>query len=130
MKIVSWIARILLALMFVVLGSNPFLKFLPMVLPPGLAGQFVSVLIQSHLVYVVAAVQVIGGLLVLIPRFVPLGLCLLGPVIFIILCYHLLMDPKGIVPGVFALILWFILFFRYRQSFAGILGTQPVQPTA
>ena len=130
MKIVSWIARILLGLMMVVFGSNPFLKFLPMQLPPGLAGQFLSVLIQSHIVYVVGAVQVIGGLLVFINRYVPLGLTLLGPVIVNILCYHLFMDPKGIGPGILALICWFILFFRYRQSFAGILGTQPVQPTA
>jgi len=128
LKIVSLIARILLALMFIVLGLNPFLKFIPMVLPPGLAGQFLTVLVQSHLVYVVGAVQVIGGLLVLMPRFVPLGLSFLGPVIFIILWYHLLLDPKNIGPGVFALILWFILFFRYRQNFAGILGMQPEPP--
>ena len=130
MKIVSWIARILLGLMMVVFGSNPFLKFLPMQLPPGLAGQYLTVLFQSHIVYVVGAVQVIGGLLVFINRYVPLGLTLLGPVIVNILCYHLFMDPKGIGPGILALICWFILFFRYRQSFAGILGTQPVQPTA
>ena len=113
--------------MFVVFGLNPFLKFIPMVLPAGLAGQFLTVLFQSHIVYVVGAVQVIGGLLLFINRYVPLGLTLLGPVIVIIICYHVTMDPKGIPLAAIVTVLWFILFFRYRQSFAGILGAQPTE---
>ena len=126
MKIVSLIARILLGLIFVVFGLNPFLKFLPMVLPPGLAGQYLTVLFQSHIVYVVGAVQVIGGLLLFIKRYVPLGLTFLGPVIVNILCYHLLIDRTGIVLAAIVTVLWFVVFFQYRQSFSGILGSQPV----
>jgi putative oxidoreductase len=120
LKITSLIARILLGLVFVVFGLNPFLKFIPMQLPPGLAGQFLTVLFQSHLVYVVAAVQVIGGLLLLVNRYVPLGLTLLGPVIVIIVCYHVLLDRQGIPLAAFVVILWFILFARYRQYFSGM----------
>jgi putative oxidoreductase len=129
LKIVSWIARILLGLVFVVFGLNPFLKFIPMQMPQGLAGQYLMVLFQSHIVYVVGAVQVIGGLLLFINRYVPLGLTFLGPVIVNILCYHIFIDRAGIPLAAIVTVLWFILFFRYRESFAGILGTQaPVQP--
>lgn len=50
MKIAAMIARILLGLVFVVFGSNAFLHFIPAVFPSGLAGQYLSVLFQSHYV--------------------------------------------------------------------------------
>ena len=124
MKIAALIARILLGLIFVVFGLNPFLKFIPMQLPPGLAGQYLSVLFASHLVYVVGVAQVIGGVLLLVNRYVPLGLTILAPVIVNILAYHLLMDLKGIPLALIATLLWFILFFRYRQNFSGILAAR------
>ena len=82
MRIVALIARILLGLMFVVFGLNGFLHFIPMgPMPTGVAGQFAGALFVSHYMYVVAALQVIGGALVLSGFYVPLGLTLLGPVI-------------------------------------------------
>lgn len=77
MKIASLIMRVLLGLMFFVFGLNPFLNFLPAVLPSGLAGQFLNVLIQSHYVLFFGAVQVVGGGLLLVNRYVPLALTLL-----------------------------------------------------
>lgn len=121
MKIAVLIARILLGLVFFVLGLNGFLQFLKMgPLPSGLAGQFVAVLIESHYVLFVSAIQVAGGALLLMNRYVPLALTLLGPVIVNILLYHALMDPPGIGPGVVVTILWGFLAFRNRQHFAGL----------
>ena len=45
--------------------------------------------------------MVVSGILFLVNRFVGLGLTLLGPVLFNILVYHLLMDPGGIGMGAF-----------------------------
>jgi len=73
MKIVVLIARILLGLIFVVFGLNPFLKYIPMQMPPGTAGQFLTVLFVSHFVYVVGAAQVIGGVLLLVNRYAATG---------------------------------------------------------
>jgi putative oxidoreductase len=121
MKIAVLIARILLGLIFVVFGLNGFLQFLPSgPMPAGLAGDFTRVLIQSHYVLVVAAFQVVGGALVLINRYVPLGLALLGPELVNILAFHLLMLPSTIWIGLFASILWLLLFFHYRAYFAGL----------
>jgi uncharacterized membrane protein YphA (DoxX/SURF4 family) len=88
MKIATLIARILLGLVFFVFGLNPFLHFLPAIMPPGVAGQFLSLLIETHYVYFVGAVQLVGGALLLANRYVPLALTLLGPVIVNILLYH------------------------------------------
>src|SRR5437660_12340915 len=82
MKIAAIIARVLLGLMFVVFGANIFLHFIPMPpLPPTPAGDFSKALMESHYILVVGALQVIGGALLMLGRFVPLGLTLLGPVI-------------------------------------------------
>lgn len=120
MKIATLIARILLGLVFFVFGLNPFLNFLPAVLPPGLAGEFLTVLFQSHYVYAVGGVQVLGGALLLANRYVPLGLTLLGPVIFNILLYHLLLAHTGFGSAVIVTILWGFLVFRHWQYFSSL----------
>jgi len=96
MKIVTLIARILLGLVSLVFGLNGFLNFLNMgPMPTGLAGQFMGALILSHYYWVVAALQIAGGLLLLVNRFVALALVLLGPVIVNILCYHVFLNQAG-----------------------------------
>lgn len=121
MKIVILIARLLLGLVFVVFGLNGFLNFLSMgPMPTGLAGQFIGALFLSHYFWVVAGLQVIGGLLLLVNRFVPLALVLLGPVIVNILLYHLFLHPAGIALAFVVAILWAIVFYGHRQFFSGI----------
>jgi putative oxidoreductase len=123
MKIVVLTARILLGLIFVVFGLNGFLLFLPQPpLPPGDMLTFVTVMGKSHYMIPVFALQVIGGVLLLIGRFVPLALTLLGPVIINILITHIVFQPSGLPPGALAAILWLILFYAYRQYFAGIFA--------
>src|SRR6267154_1895485 len=103
MKIVVLIARLLLGLIFVVFGLNGFLNFLNMgPMPTGLAGQFIGALALSHYYWVVAGLQVIGGMLLLVNRFVPLALVLLGPVIVNILCYHVFLNPTGPPPAIWS----------------------------
>ena len=120
MKVATFIARILVGLVFVVFGSNAFLNFIHAPLPTGLAGEFFTVLFQSHYVFFVGGIQVLGGALLLANRYVPLGITLLGPVIFNILLYHLLLDHTGGSVAVVVAILWGILFYRYRQNFASL----------
>jgi len=122
MKIATVIARILLGLIFVFFGSNAFLHFLPMPPPPqGVAGEYLHAFFASGYVNVIGGFQVIGGLLLLIGRFVPLGLTILGAVIVNIWAFHLLMAPEGLPPAVVVTILELFLVWSYRDRFAGIL---------
>jgi putative oxidoreductase len=121
MKILTLIARLLLGLISVVFGLNGFLNFLNMgPMPSGLAGQFIGALALSHYFWVVAGLQVAGGALLLVNRYVPLGLVLLGPVIVNIILYHVFLNPTGIVMAIVVAILWFIVFYAQRQYFSGI----------
>lgn len=121
MKIAALIARLLLGLVFFIFGLNGFLQFIPAPpLPPGTMGQFVGALVASHFIFVVAAVQVAGGALLLVNRYVPLAMVLLGPVIVNIFFFHLLMDRRGLPLAIVVMILWGILFLRHREHFSGI----------
>jgi len=121
LKIVTLIARILLGLISVVFGLNGFLNFLSMgPMPTGLAGQFIGALVLSHYYWVVAAIQIAGGVLLLVNRFVLLALVLLGPVIVNIICYHVFLNPSGAAPAAVVTVLWLILFYGKRQHFSGI----------
>ena len=120
MKIAALIARILLGLVFFVFGLNGFLNFIPQPLPTGLAGQFLTVLVQSHYVLFVSAIQLAGGVLLLVNRYVPLALVLLGPVIVNILLFHLLLNRTGFVIAIIVAILWCIVAFHHRKNFSGI----------
>ena len=125
MKIASTIARYLLGVMFLVFGSNMFLNFIPMgPMPPGLAGQFTAALFAAHYFYVVGAIMVIAAILFLVNRFVGLGLTLLGPVLFNILVFHLLMNPSGIGMGAFATLLWLLVAWQHRTVFERLFAAR------
>ncbi len=121
MKIVALIARILLGVVFFVFGLNGFLYFIPVKeLPAGLAGDFLTLLMQSHYVLFVSGIQIAGGALLLVNRYVPLGLTLLGPVIVNILLFHGLMDRSGLPGAIVVAILWGIVAYRQRQYFSSL----------
>jgi putative oxidoreductase len=123
MKIAALIARILLGLIFFVFGLNGFLFFIPMGPPPaGLAGQFVGALFQSHYLVVVSGIQVIGGALLLVNRYVPLALVILGPVIVNILLFHIFLEPKGLAIAVLVALLWVIVAISARRYLSGIFA--------
>jgi putative oxidoreductase len=121
MKIAALISRILLGLMFLVFGLNGILHFIPTPpMPPSLMKDFATVLEASHFTVVISAIEVVCAILFLVNRFVPLALTLLGPILVNILLFHIFLAPASIGPGVFATVLWFILFYRERDAFAGI----------
>jgi uncharacterized membrane protein YphA (DoxX/SURF4 family) len=127
MKTATIIVRSLLGLIFVVFGSNMFLHFIQMLPPEGPARDFFTALFVSHYLYVIGAVQVAGGVLLLSGRWVPLGLAVLGPVIVNILAFHILMAPAGLPLAIVVAVLALFLLGHYRGNFAGLVRP-PVEP--
>jgi len=87
----------------------------------GQAGAFITALMSSGYMYVIAVLQVLGGLCLLLgARFVPLGLTLLGPVIVNIILYHVFLDPTGMPRAVVISVLALFLLWVYRFKFPAI----------
>jgi putative oxidoreductase len=120
MRIASLIARYLLGLIFVVFGANGFLQFIHMPPPTGLAGGFMGAIFMSHYYVVIFLLQLVGGILLLAGRYVPLALVLLGPVVVNIFCFHAFLAPSGLPMAILVVILWLLTFVSVRSAFDGI----------
>jgi putative oxidoreductase len=120
MKIVSTIARYLLGLIFLTFGLNGFLHFIPMPPPTGTAAQFLGAIFVSRLYVVLFVLQILPALLLLVNRYVPLALTILAPIIFNILCFHILMAPAGLPLALVVTVLWFLVAWSVRTAFSGL----------
>jgi putative oxidoreductase len=118
MKTASTVARYLAGVIFLVFGLNGFLHFIPLPPPSGVAGQFMGALFVSHYLTLIFALQVIGAVLLLANRYVPMALTILAPVIVNILSFHALMAPSGLPLALFVTVLWALVFVYVRSAFA------------
>ena len=112
------IARILLGLIFLVLGLNGFLFFIPAPPIAGPAATFFNVMITSHYSVMVFGVQIIAAVMLLTDRYVPLALVALAAVLANILDFHITMQPSGLPLPLFTTLLWFIVAWPLRSHFA------------
>jgi hypothetical protein len=131
MKIAALIARILLGLAFTVAGAFGWVLTFGSGPPPmaGLAGQFQSVIFQSHFVLFPDTVQLLSGIALLVNRFVPLALMTCAAILFNILAFHLAMMPLGIFPGLFLAICWIVIALQYRDILMPLTNAR-YSPTA
>jgi putative oxidoreductase len=129
MRTASVIARYLAGVIFLVMGLNGFLNFIPLPPPGGIAGQFLGALYVSHYLWVIFAFQVIAGVLLLVNRYVPLAVAMLAPVLVNILAFHVLMAPSGLPLALFVAVLWAAIFIDMRPAFSGLFQAR-LQPRA
>lgn len=120
-------ARLALGLPFLVFGLNFFLHFMPM--PPAPpegspAAQFGGLLYTSGYFNAVKVLEIVGGLLVVSGRLVPLGVVILAPIAVNILFYEIfLVGQAG--PGVALVALCVALIWAYRSHFAPLFAVKP-----
>ena len=125
MKIAALIVRVLMGLGFLVFGLNILFPFLPQ--PPMPEGtpvaMFMAVMVPSHYMMVVGFFQALGGLLVLLGRTAPLGLCILAPILVNILAFHIFLDNgANLLPGLVFSVFEIFLIYAYREHFRGIFS--------
>lgn len=125
MKALVLICRLLLGLMFFVLGLNNILHFIHMSLPTGDALTWMGIMGAHHWMNFVGTLMAVAGLLLLVNRFVPLALTILAPIIVNILLYHALLWPHGAGPAIAALVLELILLAVYFRNFTPLLAMNP-----
>jgi len=68
--------------------------------------------------------EIIGGTLLLLNQYVPLGLAILAPIVVNILLFHLLMERYTLVVGIIPFFLWAFLTREYLGHFAGLFVRQ------
>ena len=124
------VARILLGLIFLLMGLNGFFMFLPQPKTPmseGAIALFMAFVNTHYLLPLIAGTQVLVAVLLLANRFVPLALALIAPVIVNIILFHVFLAPSGLPLGLVVLVLEVYLAWAYRTAFAPMLA-QRVTP--
>jgi uncharacterized membrane protein YphA (DoxX/SURF4 family) len=118
-------ARLLLGLVFFVLGLNGFLQFLPQPPAPEKAMAFLGALAATGYMFpLLKSVEVIGGALLLSNRFVPLALAIVAPNVVNIVLFHAVLAPGGLPVALIVLALELFTAWSYREAFAPMLRTR------
>ncbi len=111
MKHAPTLASILLGLAFITFGANFFLNFIPMPADPSPADAphklFMAAMFPTGYLAFVKVLEILGGLLVALPKTRNIGLLVLGPIIVNIVAFHVfltkgagLTDPPILVIGI------------------------------
>lgn len=130
-KLLPNIAAVVLGLLFLMASVMFFLKLGPKpTFPEGSAiSHFFAAFGPTGYLTFVKVFELVGGLLVMIPRLRNFGLLLLGPVIVNIVAYHMLVDdPYSILNFKYMWMLYIIigcslyLLWVERKKFAALLN--------
>ena len=115
------VVAVVLGLTFVVFGLDGIVHFIPLPPMPDRAGFVIGVLVSYRLFYVVKALEITSGLLLLSNRFVTLALCLLAPILFNIVWFDANLDPRSLPVALALCGLEASLFWTRRQRFLPLL---------
>ena len=118
MRHLPTIARIFLGLVFFASGVAGFF-----VKPPPEIPEFAVALMKTgYMFHFIKIVESVGGLLLLLNRFVPLALAVLAPLVINIFAFHLFLDPKTMAIAIVLAALEIYLAWSYRNSFRPMLA--------
>lgn len=115
------VSRVVLGLVFVVFGLDGVLHFVPLPPMPEAARGVIRVLQSYGLFYVVKALEVTAGLLLLSGRQLALALAVLVPITFNIVWFDAALDPASLPVGVVLLALEGLLVWSRRALLTPLL---------
>ncbi len=125
MNKLTTIAGALLGLAFIVFGLNFFLSFIEMPGPPkdSNAAKWFGVMAPTGYMGMVKVFEIIGGILVAVPKTRNIGLLVLGPIIVNILAFNIFVAPGGLTqaPVIIISVLGAFLLWAERKSFAKLI---------
>jgi len=121
-SILFQVAKWLFGLHFIVFGLNKFLGFADVPPPEGeQAIAFLTAMFTTYLFKLVATTQIIGGILLLIPRTSFLGYLMLLPVVANIVAFHFAHAMPGNGLWIITLVLTFLVGYSFRAQLFGLV---------
>jgi putative oxidoreductase len=122
MKVAAQIPSILLAIVFIVFGLNFFLNFIPMPPLEGLNKKFFEVMaMESNYMMIIKVLEIVIGLMLLLPKTRALGLLLIAPIAVNILIYEVVIAHQ---PGIGVLLVVLVaagIYFN-REKYLSIVA--------
>lgn len=127
MKHLPTIAGALLGLLFITFSSLFLLGKAPEQAPPPAgspAALFMGAFIPTGYFHLIKSLELLGGILVAIPKTRNWGLLVLGPIILNILAFHQFVARDGILQPILIVISLLALYLLWagRKAFLGLLN--------
>lgn len=110
---ITFVLSLLFGLLFINAGLNKFLNYMPMPenLPERMVKAMNAFMEIGWLMPLVGVVEVLGGLLIIIPKTRALGALMIFPIMVGIVLTNIVQDTSGLpIAGVFSAILIWILY--------------------
>jgi putative oxidoreductase len=121
MNLVKNIPVYLLALVYLVFGANYFLKFLDMPPMTGDAGTFMGVIYSTKFLAFVKVLEILFGIMLLIPGTKRLALLLIAPISVSILLFELFIAHQPGI-GIVLVLLNAFAIYQNRRSYMPIVA--------
>ena len=114
--------RILFGVFCLVFGLNKFLNFLPFPPIPGDGGTLMTIYFTSGFLKIIGVLEIIFGLALIVGKYVPLALTVLGAIMFNAFLFHALHDMGNIAGAVIGCLMNLILAYAYKDRFTSLLS--------
>lgn len=119
---VTMAIRMLFGLFCLIFGLNKFMGFLEFPTIPGDGGTLMSIYFTSGFLSIIGILEILGGLALLVNKFVPLSLTILIAIMFNATLFHLLHDLPNVVGALFGLVLGLVLVYANKERFSALLS--------
>jgi uncharacterized membrane protein YphA (DoxX/SURF4 family) len=129
--IATAIVRVLYGLAFSVFGLNAFLNFIPppdKPMAPGATAFFTALVGTGYMIKLIGAAELLGGILLVVNRFVPLALLVLAPLLVNIVAFHLFLERSGLGVALVFVAIELYLAWVHRAAWRPLFQSRsPVQ---
>ncbi len=114
--------RILFGVFCLVFGINKFAGFLEFPPIAGDGGTLMGIYATSGFLKIIGVLEILGGLALLLNKYVPMALIFMIAIMFNAAVFHALHDMGGIAGAILGLILGLVLVYAYKSRFLSVLS--------
>lgn len=124
MKTVYFILVLLFGLMFINSGLDKIFHYIPMPdnLPEEMMKKMAAMMEIGWLLPLVAFAEIVGGILVIVPKTRALGAIVLFPIMIGILLSHLTFAPDGLPIALVLVLIHLTVLYNSRKKLMGLIG--------
>ena len=118
-KKILFVISLLFGLMSINAGLNKFLNYIPIPddMPEEMVKLTTALMSISWLMPLIATVEIVGGILFIIPKFRALGAIIIFPIVVGIVLTHTINEPSGLPVALVLLLINLWVFFENREKY-------------
>ncbi len=116
------VVSVLFGLMFLNSGLNKFFNYMDMPELNEMAGATIGAFVESGwLMPLVGIVEIIGGILVMLPKYRAVGAIMMLPITLGIMLFHLAQEPNGLIMSIILFVVNAWLIFENRDKYVSMI---------